>query len=171
MRFRCTEKVRRRLHLPPSTLAEVPAAVEATEWHCHLLTLARRPAYLVTHSLSLFSVLFVAAGASTPATLADAIRRHVREALAREGIAPQSAARILDEGPDQFCKATDRSILGSMNDFANAADWAAYDHQSAAPELLQRTADEQMNEAPMSRLGMESPRAVLRMLLQPRGAA
>jgi len=146
-------------------LAEVPATVEATEWHCNILTLARRPAYLVTHSLSLFSVLFLAAGASTSATLADSIRRHVRQALARERIEPHAAARIVDDGRDQFCKARDRGVLGSMNDFANAADWAAYDHQSADPQLLQQTADEQMNASPMSRLGMESPRAVLRALL------
>jgi hypothetical protein len=42
-----------------------------------------------------------------------------------------------------------------MNDFANAADWAAYDHASADPDRLQRTVDEQMNESPMSHLGME----------------
>jgi hypothetical protein len=61
-------------------------------------------------------------------------------------------------------------VLGSTNDFANAPDWAAYDHQSADPELIERTADEQMNEAPMSGLRMESPREVLRLLLHPRGA-
>src|SRR5262249_22969651 len=137
----------------------------------NLLTLARRPAYLVTHSLSLFSVLFLAAGASTPATLAEAIRRHVREALAREGIAPDAAGRILDEGPDLFCKATDRGLLGSMNDFAQMADWAAYDHDSADPKLLRQTADQQMNDAPMGRLGMDSPRQVLDALLRPRGIA
>ena len=145
--------------------------VEGAEWHCNLLTLARRPAYLVTHSLSLFSVLFLAAGASTPETLADAIRRHVRKALTREGIALDAARRILNEGPDHFCKATDRGVLGSMNDFANMADWAAYEESSADPDFLAHTADKQMNESPMSRLGMDSPRRVLRALLQPRGTA
>ena len=171
MTFRCTEKVRRRLHLLPSALASAPPTVDATEWHCNLLTLARRPVYLVTHSLSLFSVLCLAAGASRPATMADAIRRQVRRALAREGVSPHAAGRILDEGPDQFCRATDRGVLGSMNDFANMADWETYDHRSANPAFLERTADRQMNEAPMSRLGMESPRVVLRALLQSRGTA
>jgi hypothetical protein len=79
--------------------------------------------------------------------------------------------RILDDGPDQFCKAGDRGVLGSMNDFANMADWAARDHASADVVLLQRTADEQMNSAPMSLLGMESPREVLHALVSPRGNA
>ena len=171
MTFRFTEKVRRRLGIPPSALAAVPSTVEATEWHGNVLTLARRPVYLVTHSLSLFSVLIPAAGASAPATLARAIRLHVREALAREGIAPEASARILDDAPDQFCKATDRGVLGSMNDFANMAAWEAHDHNSADLRLLQHTADQQINEAPMSRLGMGSPRAVLRLLLHPRGSS
>jgi hypothetical protein len=79
--------------------------------------------------------------------------------------------RVLDEGPDEFCKATDRGVLGSMNDFAFMAHWAAEDHQSADPALLAHTADEQMNAAPMSRLGRDSPVDVLRLLLQPRGNA
>jgi uncharacterized protein DUF6933 len=169
--FRCTEKVRRRLRLSPAALADVPEMVEAAEWHCNVLTLARRPAYLVTHSLSLFSVLFLAAGASTPETLAEAIRGHVRRALTREGIALDAARRILDEGPDHFCKATDRGVLGSMTDFALMADSAAYEENSADPDLLVHTADSQLNESPMSRLGMDSPRSVLRALLQPRGTA
>jgi len=171
MTFRCTEKVRKRLRLTPALLSPVPDDVIATEWHCHVLTLARRPAFLVTHSLSLFTVLFPAAGASSPVALAAAMGGHVREALGRHGYSPEDAWRILDEGPDQFSKATDRGVLGSMNDFANMAHWAAHDHQSADPALLAWTADEQMNRAPMSRLGMESPQHVLRQLLRPRGTA
>jgi hypothetical protein len=169
--FRCTGKVQRRLRLTPARLAPPPATPDATEWHCNVLTLARRPSYLVTHSLSLFTVLFPAAGAASPVALAAAVRQQIREALARNGYRPAEAARILDAGPDQFCKATDRSVLGSMNDFANMADWAAHDHQSADPALLALTADEQMNGAPMSMLGMDSPLDVLHLLLRPQGCA
>ena len=171
MTFRCTEKVRKRVGVGPALLAPPPDLVAANEWYCNVLTLARRPVYMVTHALSLFTLLFPAAGASTPAALAAAVRVQVRAALARQGFAPEAAGRILDEGPDQFCKTTDRGVLGSMNDFARMADWTAYDHQSADPDLLAMTADEHMNPAPMTVLGMESPRDVLRLLLEPRGQA
>jgi uncharacterized protein DUF6933 len=169
--FRCTEKVRKRLRLAPSLLAEVPGAAAATEWHCNLLHLARRPAYLVTHSLSLFTALFPAAGISSPADLADAVRRHAREALGRHGFAPEAIRRVVDEGPDEFCKNTDRRVLGSMNDFAQLADWSAYQHQSADAALLAWAAEQQMNPAPMGLLGMKAPRDVMRLLLEPRGTA
>jgi hypothetical protein len=169
--FRCTRKVRDRVRLAPDLPSSTSDVVEATEWYCDLLMLGRRPAYLVTHAPSLFTVLFPAAGASSPGSLGVAVRQHVREALARAGYPPGAAGRVLDEGPDLFCKTADRGVLGSMNDFAGMASWAVQDNGSADPALLAMTADEQMNEAPMSRLGMESPRNVLRLLLEPRASA
>jgi hypothetical protein len=170
--LRCTEKVRKRLHLGPALLTATPAAiVAAADWHCHVLTLARRPTFMVTHSLSLFTVLFPAAGAASPAGLAAAVRHHVRDALARHGYPPGAAGRILDDEEAHFSRATDRSVLGSMNDFADMAFWAVHEHGSADPALLAATADEQMNRAPMSRLGMGRPREVLRLLLQSQGNA
>src|SRR4051794_35890876 len=80
--FRCTRKVRDRVRLAPDLPSSTSDVVEATEWYCDLLMLGRRPAYLVTHAPSLFTVLFPAAGASSPGSLGVAVRQHVREALA-----------------------------------------------------------------------------------------
>jgi hypothetical protein len=169
--FRCTQKVRDRLKLNDRALAPVPAEVEATDWYCHLLVLQRRPVYMVTHALSLFTVLFPAAGAAVPAAFAAAARREIRAGLIRTGYPQESETRVLDEAADRFCKATDRRVLGSMNDFSNLSLFTTHDAQSVQPWVLDDAVDRQINPSPMSFLGMESPRDVMRLLLQPRGNA
>src|SRR5260221_6203959 len=55
--FRLTSKARSKLRLADSELASPGPEVAAAEWYCNVITLARRPFFLVAHSLSLFGVL------------------------------------------------------------------------------------------------------------------
>jgi hypothetical protein len=164
--FHCTSKAQGRLGLGPVHLAP-PEAPTATDWYCNLLTLGRRPVFLVAHALSLFAVLVPAAGSSSPGAYGDAFREQARELLAAEGYRPDHVRKVIDDGPDVFCRASDRRILGSMVDLAHLSGFVVADEGS----LDLRRCHDQIHEAPMSLLGMESPRQVLRSLLAARGSA
>ncbi len=65
MTFRCTRKAQRRLGLTPSALAPPPGEPSATDWHCNVVTLGRRPFFLCAHTLSLYAFWVPAAGNGT----------------------------------------------------------------------------------------------------------
>ncbi len=164
MTFRCTSKARKKLRLAVADLADAPSSTAATEWHCNVVTLGRRPFFLFAHSLSLFGFLVPAAGNSAFESFGDMFRGHANEVLQIEGMHGDTAGKILDDGPDRFCRAADRGVLGSMVDFANMCRFLIDDEGHVDPIVLHR-AHELINESPMSRLNMESPRRALRTLL------
>jgi hypothetical protein len=164
--FHCTSKAQERLRLGPVQLARTEAPT-ATDWYCNLITLGRRPVFLFAHTLSLFAVLVPAAGSSSPGALGDAFREQARELLASEGYRPDHVRKVIDDGPDFFGRASDRRILGSMVDLAHLSAFVVADEGS----LDLRRCYDQIHVAPMSLLGMESPRQVLKNLLVARGDA
>jgi len=170
MIFPCTAKVQKRLRLTSSDLTTPPSGASATEWHCNVITLGRRPFFLFAHSLSLDAFLLVAAGHSEPTNFAETFRHYALGLLGKEGFRPNALHRIIDDGPDLFGKATDRGVLGSMVDFANMSRFVVEDEGGAGPAAI-LGAINLINESPMSRLEMESPRHALRTLLAATGAA
>lgn len=170
MVFRCTAKMQKRIGLRPADLGPIPDAVVATEWHCLPVIEARRPLVMVTHSLSLFTVIIPAAGITTPERLAGAVREVVRGALEAEGFEPGAVGKVVDEGADLFCKTSDRRVLGSMNEIGLQLNGSIVRHGGVDPISL-ADADHQINDMPMTVLDWESPRRFLTALLRPRGQA
>lgn len=167
MIFRCTRKVQARLHLPPRELDPSPSFPLATDWHCNVLTLARRPYFHFAHTLTLFGFFLPAAGSSARESCGAAFRACAQEILTAEGFSPAQIRKVIDDGPDTFCAATDLRVLASMADFARMT---RYSVEQEGRVNLQRI-DGQTNEAPMGLLGMDSPRQSLHSLLTPRGSA
>jgi hypothetical protein len=163
MIFRCTGKAQRALRLRASDLVPPPSVPSNTEWHCNVITLARRPFFLFAHTLSLFGVLVAAAGHSRRTAFAEAFRHSAVALLGHEALGI-GVRRVLDDGPDLFAKATDRRVLGSMVDFSNMSKWVVEDEGSVNPDVILR-ATELINKSPMSILDMESPREALHSLL------
>ena len=161
MNFRCTKRAQARLRLTPSGLVPVPDTVSTADWHCNLVTLGRRPFFLFAHSQSLYAFFVAAAGN----TLLDAFGRAFRAQLAAT-----LGKRLMDDGPDTICRATDRRVLGTMNDHVNMSRFLLEDASGLDDCVLARIHDH-INESPMSILGMESPRRVLHAILSRRGAA
>jgi hypothetical protein len=170
MNFRCTKKAQVRLRLTPSGLAPVPDTVSMVDWHCNVVTLGKRPLFLFAHSQSLYAFFVAAAGNSPLDAFGRAFRDQLAAALVREGIAASLSERLMDDGPDTICRATDRRVLGTMNDHVNMSRFSVEDAGGLDDRVLAKIHDD-INESPMSILGMESPRRVFHALLSRRGAA
>jgi hypothetical protein len=162
--FRCTTKARKRLRLASSDLVDAPSNSSRRDWHCNVVTLGRRPFFLLAHSASLFGILLPAAGHSTRESFGKGFRQYALAVLRGEDLDVAAIHGILDHGSDHFAKATDRRVLGSMVDFANMSHFVIEDEggvDSAAIAQVHKL----INESPMSLLRMESPRQALRRLL------
>jgi hypothetical protein len=164
MIFRCTAKARKRLHLVSSDLVETPSRSSGSDWHCNVVTLGRRPFFLLAHSASLFGILLLAAGHSTRESFGEVFRQHALGVLQHEGLDLATIREVLDHGPDRFARATDRRVLGSMVDFANMSHFVIEDEGGVDSDAIAQV-HKLINESPMSFLRMESPREALRRLL------
>ena len=97
-------------------------------------------------------------------------RQQLAMTLGREGLPPESCARLTDEGPDSFCQATNRRILGTMVDHARMSQLFVEDVGGVDERVITKLVED-INESPMSFLEGHSPRYVLRAILAPRGTA
>ena len=109
----------RKLHdlLPPVKAA--PASDTALgDWYVNRIVVGRRPLLLLVSSTSLFPVL---APAQDVRGLAARLASLVESRLRRYDVDPQAIAQELKAMTSTaIAAATDRSILGTMNDFARA---------------------------------------------------
>lgn len=137
------------------------------EWRT---TLGKRPFFLFAHSLSLYAFFVPVLGNSNPEAFGWAFREHLAQALVREGLPATSSRKLMDDAPDTLCKATDRRVIGTMVDHAHMSQFAV-EHFGRLDEHVLSHIHEDINESPMSILGMESPRHMLKTLLMSRGAA
>jgi hypothetical protein len=75
---------------------------------------------------------------------------------------------VIDGGPDVFAKPADRSVIGSMVDFGKMLRHAAH-YEGGLEHLGPRAMNDIANESPMRKIGMESPVAYLRHILDTEG--
>jgi hypothetical protein len=129
----------------------------------------RRPFYLFAHTHTLFAFLAPTAGASRPSLFARMFREQALRSLDEEGIPSAAARSIVDDGPDVFCKASDRRVIGTMLDHAHMSRAVIEQEGSTDLEVLRMVRDF-INSSPTSILGMESPRGSLGLLLGGKGA-
>ena len=170
MNFSCTKKAQVRLRLRPAELAPVSETVSATDWHCNVVTLGKRPLFLFAHTRSLYAFFVPAAGNSRLDAFGRAFRDQLAAVLVREGISASLGARLMDDGPDTICRAIDRRVLGTMNDHVTMSRFFVEDAGGLDDSVFAKIHDD-INESPMSILGMKSPRRVLHALLSRRGTA
>jgi hypothetical protein len=168
MLFKCTQKVRTALRVTDRDLvvAAGDASDELRSWYCNLFYLDRRKCLLFTHATTLFSFVMPRVGRTELHGFGQAFRSHAREALLAEGITGAQVVGLLDDGPDQYGKADNRSVLGSMNDHVRTSKfYVAYEggyDQLDIGELNWR-----LNYAPMGYLGMENAGDTLKRVLAP----
>ena len=153
MIFRVTLKLGKKIHVAPAQC--LPAAENPfLDWCATLFTVERAQYILVTNTRSLYSMVMIGRGIAdddrflraTFRYMSDLMKDDGHESVFREIIGPQT-------GAIWFSKAGDRRVLGSMNDFIYQAKYYLGEAQISPFEASLR-----INKAPMSLLGMNSPR-------------
>lgn len=162
MIFRATQNVSSKLRITCITIADSQLSI--VEWYCNLIVVRRRQFFLFTHASSLFSFWAPAAG-STRDRFGQVFRQHATDTLIDYGFSRADTAKLIDDGPDAFAKATDRGVIGSMVDFAKMLRHAV-DCQGGLERLGRRAMNDIANDSPMRRIGMESPAEYLRQVLR-----
>lgn len=167
MIFRCTLKLRRTLGLRDRDLLVEPAngMVDLAEWYSNLVVLARQRCWLFTHALSLFSFLVPADRKVTLAIFGDAFRDGLRANLVAEDFSSHECSRLLWAGPDSFCRARDRHVLGSMTDHAICCAFHV-GYLRGLNHIGFLELSHRLNEAPMRHIGMRPATEALRELLR-----
>jgi hypothetical protein len=165
--IRCTQKLLKEMGLNKSELSdEVADSGRLGAWYANLLVIERKKSVIFTNERTLLSFLTIGLKRDEIRQLDHVFRQGLVELLDEEGVSVHDdAERVLGEYREiGYGRTGDRSVLGCMNDLANMAQYqVAYQGGLRFVEMPNiRTV---MNEAPMSRLGMESPRRTFRRWL------
>ena len=144
--LRCTRALRKRLRLPERLPDTPPATTALGNWYVHLLRFGHNQLVIATSERSLLTVLLPAKDLRT--TLLPNLQAALRALL--EGL--WVAADLIDREIEamtaaNFGCATNRRVLGSMNDFA----FQASVHLAAGQDA--RSIALRLAETPMSAIG------------------
>lgn len=159
MIFRLTHKLTKKVGLPP--LPGLPPDQNPfVDWTAHLFTAERVQYIIVTNTASLYSLVMYGRGIandnefiqSTLSFMRDVMTDNGCEFLFRRLIAPHTA-RV------SFSKATNRRVIGSMNELIFEAKLYLTERQMSPFET-----SIQVNETLMSYLGYNNPKEAFKQL-------
>ena len=144
--LRCTQRVRKRLRLPEQ-LPEAPASSGALgDWYVYLVRFGYSEFAIVTSERCLLTMLLPARELRT--SLVPNLHASLRSLLERLDVPEEEVSRELDGmQPVSFARATNRRVLGSMNDLA----FQASHHLAHGDDLA--TLAERLAHTPMSAIG------------------
>ena len=166
--LRCTQVVRRRLQLARELPETPPATTALGDWYVNLIRFGRQQIIMATSERSLLTV-FVSAR-QLRELLLPSLQAVVLEVLIQLGVPVADAqAEVQAMDPASFGVATNRRVLGSMNQLVFDASWAT-ERISDPVALALHLAD-----TPMSALGAKKgahgwPDKVTRQLMELRYA-
>jgi len=159
--LRCTAKLRRRLRLKELPEPE-PSTAALGDWYANLFVVGRQPLVL---GISERSLLAVVLRARDLRNLARHFRSALEERLRRLG-APEAAveSELAHLRSLALASATNRSVLGSMNDFVHLIKArAAYE---PGWEWTVAELEEDLGDVPCAPIGYQRPRDLARALLE-----
>jgi len=119
---------------------------------------------LFTQAKTLFSFLTPGVGNAEIRDLGRLFRSKASIALAAEGVSAQNIQKLIDNGPDQYAKSDNRSVLGSMNDHIQTCKFYLK-YRGGYDNLNFTQLDRELNIAPMKYIEMESAGRCLISLL------
>jgi hypothetical protein len=164
--IRCTKKLIAEMGTQVALSVERPHAALLGDWYGNLLRIDRRKCLIFTSERTLFTVLMVALGRDAIRDCATLFRRGLRQVMASEEFAPDDVDRVLDDYQElTIAPTTDRSVLGSLNDLARMAV-AHVQYVGGLSSCDLDAINHELNLTPMSRLGMASPLATTRRVLE-----
>jgi len=159
--------MRKLLGVAPTHLADCPEAADGpplNEWYAHLAYVDRRKVVTFVQARSLFAVIGYDVRKAQLADLGNFFLERAVPVLRRSGFTQADIDRVVDIGPHQLCKTTNRSVLGSINDIVYCT-WDEIERRAglAFADLDQTT--DLMNDMPLSYAGMLGGKLALRRLL------
>ena len=164
MIIRLTQKLAKKIKEAPATAAprsEHPFA----DWTANLFTAGRSQYIILTHSVSLYSVVFPGRGINAFDIFLDHALAALREQMEAAGYGDIFQKHIAPlTGDIRFSKTGDRSVLGSMNDLVQHAQFMLAEESPAGTAT-------KLNKTPMGALEYRYPRDVLAKLAGLSGAA
>lgn len=132
--LRCTKKVLAIIGPPP----ELPeSATDGDEWYANLLRLDRRQCLLLTHAVTLFTIVEAGVTAAALRSTHRLVAGLIKRELDNEALPPDTFGH-LDNEPLHVARTTDRSVLGCMNDMAVRCEYAVADAGGLAVTDLAR---------------------------------
>jgi len=162
--FRITQKLAKKIKADPVP-AMPPHDNPFLDWTANLFMVSRWQCILLTNSCSLYSVVFAGKGVSSEKTFVEASTKALYEYMVLDGCENIFNAHIASHaGTATFCKASDRRVLGSINDFA--LHTRVYLLEMGLPGPL---VNARLNDMPMSMLERTYPKkALLALVSQPK---
>ena len=123
--IRCTKKLLNEL----DAASERSTTLEHADgflgpWHANLIRIERRKCILFTNDWTLYSFLVTGVKKKDLGNFPDLFALHLKMNLAKEGFGPEDISKALEEyGEIAIAPTNSRSVLGSMNDLADQADF------------------------------------------------
>ncbi len=150
--IRCTQKLLAEI---PSGLIVPPASGES--WHANLLRIDRRKCVLFTHDATLYSVFVPGLKKPEFQHLEEVFGQRLFKALLWDEFPQAQIERMLDACRTiRFTRSSNRSVLGSMNDFRFQIEvHAEYDGGLANIDLADL--HHRLNRTPFSAVGFRYP--------------
>ena len=162
--LRCTGKLQKRSRVKLKA-EQATSSGKLGDWTCHLVYLGQTQTILcVNHTTRLPIFLTAANGKQFPDRLQHALR-----IILTHFAVPQSAIYRECSELDTviLAKTNDRSVLGSLNDFAQMADY--YDVAADEHQLLQLSLH--LAQTPCKPIDYQSPDRCVKQLLAPASAS
>lgn len=154
--FRVTRKLAKKIKVVP-TDALPPHVSPLLDWTANLFMVSRWQCILLTNSRCLYSVVLPGKGVSNEKRFVETSTKALYEYMVLDGCENIFNANIASHiGTATFCKASDRRVLGSMNDFAYHTRVYLLEMGLPGPFVNAR-----LNDMPMSMLDTRYPKAAL----------
>jgi len=154
--FRITQKLAKKIKVEPAP-AMPPHDHPFLDWTANLIMVSRWQCVLLTNSRCLYSVVLPGKGVSNEKAFVETSTKALYEYMVLDGCENIFNAHIASHiGAATFCKASDRRVLGSMNDFAYHT--RVYLLEMGLPGPL---VNSRLNDMPMSMLERTYPKKAL----------
>ena len=165
-RICCTQALLKLLRVKPDEIQNSQQRAPLGDWYANLLWMARKKCVLFTNEETLFSFLVLDAKKADLMDMNAFFRVNLRRGLEAVGIGGVVADRlILTLGEVSVAKTTNRSVLGSMNDYAFQykvyAELKGGIHRCDVLDMIYS-----INKIPMSAIGYDSGTKRLKCLLE-----
>ena len=156
MIFRVTQKLAKKIKVVP-TPALLPHDNPFLDWTANLFMVSRWQCILLTNSRCLYSVVLSGKGVTNEKAFIETSTKALYEYMALDGCENIFNTHIASHAEAvTFCKASDRRVLGSMNDFAYHT--RVYLLEMGLPGPL---VNARLNDMPMSMLEHHYPKLSL----------
>jgi len=164
--IRPTRKLAAKLGVEP--VSSLPSAENPLlDWTAHLFTVGHQQHILVVNSETLYSCVIPGGRCRSVSAFVDAFAQGLIEVLGRDGLGPLPDF-VLDclQENSIFCRASDRRVLGSINDFVFGAEVYIIEAGLPLPEVSRR-----LNQTPMKLIKYGVPSEEMSRLLGKLGEA